>query len=113
MDRRIVVTDCLLALLSITFVNSCSMEGEKTIPGSHTVEISGMQFHPGEIKVKKGDTVTFVNKDIVVHDVAEEKSKKWASPPLSTGQFYKIIASESSDYYCTIHLVMKGKLLVE
>lgn len=91
---------------------SCSTSPETTAPKSHTVTISGMQFLPAELSVQKGDTVVFINKDIVQHNVAEEKAKAWSSQPLSTGQSYKMVANESADYYCTFHPVMKGKLLV-
>ncbi|HWJ90941.1 MAG TPA: plastocyanin/azurin family copper-binding protein [Flavisolibacter sp.] len=80
---------------------------------SHIVEIRAMQFQPAEIRVNKGDTVIFINRDMVVHDVTEEQSKKWASQPLSTDQSFSMIASQSSNYYCTIHPVMKGQVIVE
>src|SRR5688572_25868617 len=92
---------------------SCSTSEEKPTPKSYTVEINAMQFQPSELRVQKGDTVVFLNKDMVVHDVTEEKSKSWGSSPLSTGQSFSLVASESADYYCTIHPVMKGKILVK
>jgi plastocyanin len=77
------------------------------------VQISAMQFQPAEITVNKGDTVIFTNNDMLVHDVTEEANKAWTSSPLSTGQSYKLVVTESADYFCSIHPVMKGKLLVE
>jgi len=41
-----------------------------------------MQFQPQNISGNKGDTVVFINNDIVAHDVTE-KNKAWASPQLS------------------------------
>ena len=32
-----------------------------------------MQFQPAVLTIKKGDTVTWINKDFVDHDVTEEK----------------------------------------
>jgi plastocyanin len=95
------------------FLNSCSSTEEKTISKSHTVEIAAMQFQPSELSVQKGDTVVFINKDMLVHDVTEEKSEVWRSSPLSTGQSFNVVITESADYYCTIHPVMKGKILVK
>jgi plastocyanin len=71
-----------------------------------------MKFEPAVLTVKKGDTVTWINKDLVDHDVTEEKSKAWHSTPLKPGQRYSRIISSAADYFCSIHVVMKGKLKV-
>ena len=72
-----------------------------------------MQFQPSELSVKKGDTVVFINKDIVAHDVTEEKSKEWRSSPLLTDQSFKLVVTKTADYYCSLHPVMKGKIQVK
>jgi plastocyanin len=79
----------------------------------YTVEIAQMKFIPAEIKVKKGDQIVFINRDMVPHDVTEETAKKWTSSVLQSGEYWTLVASESSDYYCSIHTVMKGKVIVE
>jgi plastocyanin len=63
--------------------------------------------------VQKGDTVVFVNNDLVVHDITEQPDKSWTSSNLQPGQSYKIAVRSGSDYYCSIHPTMKGKLIVE
>jgi plastocyanin len=82
-------------------------------PNYHIVEIKQMKFIPAELSLKKGDTVCWVNKDITNHDVTEETKKIWNSPPLTIGQSWTKVISVSAEYYCSIHLVMKGKLKVE
>jgi plastocyanin len=79
----------------------------------YTVEILQMRFIPAEIKVKKGDQVVFINRDMVPHDVTEVTAKKWTSSILQRGEFWTLVAEESSDYYCSIHTVMKGRIIVE
>lgn len=111
-------------LLSLLIFGSCTSpsEKEKTAPATetkenkpeiYTVEISQMKFNPAELKVKKGDNIVFVNRDIVAHDVTEEKSKAWTSSPLQTGQYWTLVATESTNYYCSLHPTMKGKIIVE
>ena len=78
----------------------------------HTVEIKQMKFNPAELKVSKGDTVVWVNNDIVAHDVTEERAKKWTSSPIASNASWQMVVSQSADYYCSIHVVMKGKLIV-
>lgn len=101
-----------LIYISISFIFLTSFSSpEKVAPKIHTVEIIQMEFRPAVLKVRKGDTVIFVNKDMVDHDVTEVK-KAWHSPPLAAGKSWKWVAKKSADYYCSIHLVMKGKIIV-
>ena len=113
MKSQIIIATVIGGLIVASLLNSCSGPPEKIGHKSHTVEIKGMQFQPGEIRIKSGDTVTFINKDILVHNVTEEQNKSWASPSLSTDQSYSVVITGTSNYYCTIHPVMKGKVIVE
>ena len=79
----------------------------------HTVEIRQMQFVPQTLKVHMGDTIEWINNDIVVHDITEEKNKEWSSSPVAIGSSWQKVASKSVDYFCSIHVVMKGKIIVE
>jgi plastocyanin len=81
-------------------------------PQNHVVEIKDMKFQPSELTVHKGDTVTWINRDMVAHDVTQQ-NKAWASPPLSPDTKWKKVITQSDSYYCSIHMVMKGILKVE
>ena len=92
---------------------SCESTPEKTVPVKHIVEIKAMKFQPAELIVKSGDTVVWVNRDIVAHDVTEEPGKVWTSSVMPAGASWSLVVAKSVDYYCSIHVVMKGKLLVQ
>jgi plastocyanin len=79
----------------------------------HVVEIRQMQFVPDTVHVHEGDSVRWVNKDIVDHDVTEAASEAWKSFRLKPGQVWTLAPSKSADYYCNLHQVMKGKIVVE
>ena len=113
MKNRIAAIIGIIILPGFVLFNSCSSPEEITVPRSHIVEIRAMQFHPSELSVQKGDTVVFINNDMVVHDVTEENSKSWGSSPLSTGQSFSLVVTASADYYCTIHPVMKGHIIAK
>lgn len=100
----------LFVLLALLFVG-CSNK-EPYIPQTHIVEIKDMKFQPADLTVHIGDTVIWVNKDIVAHDVTQD-NKDWASPPLASEATWKKEVTMSDAYYCSIHVVMKGKLTVE
>ena len=113
----------LYLLCSVVVLCSCSSSPEKNKPKANTapkeipyevftVEIKDMKFVPDSITVKKGDEVVFVNRDIVTHCVTEEANKAWTSSALASGESYLLVVKESSDYYCAIHKVMKGRIIV-
>lgn len=106
MSRNIIYLGLLLFLWS-----SCSSTPES--PKVHTVEISNMKFIPDNITVKKGDTIQWVNKDMVAHDVTEEETKAWSSSLLPPNKSWKMEVNYESNYFCSIHAVMKGKIKIE
>jgi plastocyanin len=108
-----VLKTAIYSLCSIFLLNSCANETEKIEYKIHTVEIKQMKFQPAELIVQKGDTVVWINNDIVAHDVTEETNKAWTSSLLPVGNSWSLVATESADYYCSIHVVMKGKLIVQ
>src|SRR5678815_4741379 len=104
MSKKITTLKAVIfSLCSVFLLNSCATETEKTIPKVHTVEIKQMKFQPAELVVQKGDTVVWINNDIVPHDVTEESSKAWTSSLLPVGQSWSLVVNQSSDYYCSIH----------
>jgi plastocyanin len=81
----------------------------------HQIEITAFEFVPKQLSVKVGDTVTWVNKDIVPHNVYNNTSKKAISPDLATGErfSYTVPAFKTPltlDYFCNFHPSMLGKL---
>jgi plastocyanin len=107
----------LKSLLSLVFLwiccSACSSEPEKSTPELHRIVISSMKFNPAELTIRKGDTVEFVNQDLVVHDITQLPDKTWSSSNLSPGQTYKITLRMNTLYYCSIHPVMKGSIIVQ
>jgi plastocyanin len=81
-----------------------------------TVNIEGFQFMPGEVTLKKGGEITFINKDGAPHTFTADKSSPEA---LSTGrltknQSKKIVFKKvgTYSYICDIHPSMMGKIVV-
>ena len=84
----------------------------------HQVVIDGMAFHPRELRVRPGDTITWLNKDLFVHNVTATAAH--ASPGVHSGDLapgkswrYTVPAAGSFDYACTLHPVMTGHVEVE
>jgi len=117
------IINYFVVFASLLILNSCSSGEEKDAaesapveenkPEMHAIEMSQMKFNPAELRVKKGDKILFVNHDMVAHDVTEESKKAWNSSPMADGQTWILIATETVNYYCSLHPVMKGKIVVE
>jgi plastocyanin len=108
-----ILKNCIYLLLSVLFLNGCYAAFGKNAPKTHRVEIKGMKFQPAELNVKKGDTVVWINRDVVVHDVTEETKRAWTSSAIPADKSWKMVAQQNADYFCSIHPVMKGKIRVQ
>ncbi|MGN6618077.1 MAG: plastocyanin/azurin family copper-binding protein [Ilyomonas sp.] len=113
MKNFLLARSCLLLLLIGFLLQSCTNSNQESKHQLYTVEIKQMKFNPAEITVHKGDTIVFENKDLVAHDVTEEKDKAWTSGSLAPNASWKMVADKNSDYFCSIHVVMKGKIRIE
>ncbi len=114
----------LIALSGMIFLNGCSSSSDennipaeapeaKPAPSLYIIQIEQMKFLPANITVHAGDTIMWVNNDMVAHDITEEKNKLWSSSLLQPGKSWKLIPKSSADYYCSIHAVMKGSFEVK
>ena len=83
-------------------------------PTTHTVEIRGMEFHPAALTVALGDTIVWINRDIVPHTATATGHTKWDTGQLSQGQVGRYIARAPGvvRYACTFHPTMHGKLII-
>ena len=89
-----------------------SNSNQSTTPKVDTVVINMMKFTPENIHVNKGDTIVWINKGIVAHDVTEFPDKTWTSDTIDRGATWKMKVDKGFDYFCSIHITMKGKVTV-
>lgn len=82
----------------------------------HTVEIKSFAFAPGTLTVKKGDKVTFINKDSAPH-TATSVATAWDSGNLSKDQSFtlntSLLAPGTYQYFCAVHPSMKATLIIQ
>ena len=81
---------------------------------THTVVMEAMVFRPAALTVSSGDTIVWVNKDIVEH-TATSAAAGFDSKMVRPGQSWKhtIRAKGDVPYVCTYHPAMKGMLRVK
>jgi plastocyanin len=82
-------------------------------PAKNTVVLEGTGYQPASLTVKRGTTVSFVNKDPFPHTVTAPG--KFDSKDIAAGKTWKYKATKAGhfDYICTLHPNMKGTLVVE
>ncbi len=108
---RIVIFAAALALIS------CGVSltaGEPSKPKTHTVTIEGMKFQPEVLTVAAGDTVVWVNKDLVPH-TATSPAGAFDSKMIAPDKSWKLTVRKRGEiaYTCTYHPTMKATLRVE
>ena len=89
-------------------------EAAQPSAATHEVVISDFAFNPPHVTVSQGDTVTWVNRDVVRHN-ATASDKGWTSGTLRSGASGSITANTvgTFTYICTRHPSMTGTLVVE
>ncbi len=81
---------------------------------NNEVNIQLMAFSPTELKVKKGSTVTWNNKDAFSHIIASD-SNTFVSNEITNGAHFSFTFNDAGEfpYHCNIHPTMRAKIIVE
>ena len=119
----------LIALLPLAAATAGAADGaiEVLTPAAVTtapqatvvVTAAAMKYDKTEVRIKAGESVAWVNKDVLPHDIAFDKGspegKELKSPMLTGGQAWAVKFTQPGtyDYHCTPHPFMKGKVIVE
>jgi len=80
----------------------------------HVVEITGLEFVPDRIDVSPGDTITWVNRDIVPH-TATSVDDSWDTGVLNQSESKSIVVGQNmtTAYLCRFHVNMTGTITLE
>jgi plastocyanin len=104
--RRAIVTGA--ALVALLALSSFRLRAEAvrapSKPSTHTVTIDGARFSPAELTVSAGDTVVWVNKDILAH-TATAKDGSFDSKVIQPGKSWRFIVKRKGavPYTCSFH----------
>ena len=83
-------------------------------PTTHTVTMENMRFQPENVTVASGDTIVWVNKDLVPH-TATSKAGGFDSQIIQAGKSWRFTVRKKGDfaYVCTFHPTMTAVLRIE
>jgi plastocyanin len=82
---------------------------------AHTVTIEDMRFQPAVLVVAPGDTVVWINKDLVPHTATSQIGGFDSDVILASESWRYTVQEKKGDfaYICTLHPAMKGTLRVK
>jgi plastocyanin len=81
--------------------------------GPTEIGIDNFNFTPATLNVTAGDTVTFLNGDVVPHLIVIVQGRFKQSPVLDTDQRYSVTikAAGTYNYFCSLHPKMQGTII--
>lgn len=81
---------------------------------TNAVSIENFAYAPQELTIKKGQTVTWTNKDSAPHTVTSTSGNTLDSPLLKKGEKFSFTFSETGtfEYFCAPHPNMTGTVIV-
>ena len=79
----------------------------------HHVTIKDFQFAPASVVVAPGDTVVWVNRDLVPHTITA-RDGSWDSDGLGQNATWEMHVTNSTagEYLCRYHPTMHGRLMI-
>ncbi|NKB18970.1 MAG: hypothetical protein GKS01_00355 [Alphaproteobacteria bacterium] len=113
--RREVVGWAVAAFAAAVIPFTIPVVAKMTPPSTnHIVEIQNFVFSPATLKVKVGDRITWINKDIVPH-TATAHDKSWDTGNLKPNDRGTVTVTKDmfAGYFCRFHPSMKAKIDVQ
>ena len=102
----------LIAVFVTRWVEGPSVTGAAKT-GANTIVIQNFSFHPAQLTVAKGATLTVTNSDRVTHTLTS-RDGSFDTRPLDAGKSATIVVRRSGTlpFACQIHPSMTGTLVV-
>jgi plastocyanin len=91
---------------SLVFIAALAIAGAACADDAHTIVQNGRAFHPGEVTINQGDTLTFSNRDEFIHQIyVKSDAMTFDSDEQPPGQDVqlKFPASGTFEVHCHIH----------
>ncbi len=110
-----VTTTLLSCLLYAAGVDAAGGPTNRTSSTKVEIRIDNFSFKEQTLTVRPGTEVTWVNHDDAPHKIVSTDKSTFASPVLDTdGRFsFTFTKAGTYDYFCSIHPMMTGKIIVK
>jgi plastocyanin len=113
MLRPLIASSVLGAAIGSVLAAGVLFARAEATPG--TVFIDNFIFNPKGLTVKAGTTVTWTNRDDIVHGIAASNNAFKKSPAMDTDDSYSFTFTTPGtyQYFCYLHPQMVGSIVVE
>jgi plastocyanin len=102
-----------VAAALVLFTSGPPSSGARRAPAEHVVRIRGMLFQPARLQIAAGDSVTWINDDILLHAVkSTDPANPWQSKDLQPRQSWTKTFARSAPYFCPYHPPMTGQIVI-
>ena len=94
--------------------DACAADtGARAKHATHVIVMEGVQFKPATLTVRRGDRITWMNKDLFPH-TATDPSGAFDSKSIASDASWSFVATRAGtfEYSCTFHPTMKATLTV-
>lgn len=87
--------------------------GGAAAPRRHVVEIRAFRYQPQTVEARAGDTIEWINRDVVPH-TATDRGSGWDTGSMAAGAQGIVVVERpgSYDYMCAFHPNMAARLVV-
>jgi amicyanin len=112
--NAVVCAGLLGGVASAAMIHGVSIAGAAEEKAASSITIDNFSFTPKEITVAAGTTITWVNHDDVPHTVVNTE-KKFKSKALDTDDQFSFTFTDAGtySYFCSVHPIMTGKVIVK
>jgi plastocyanin len=105
----------LVPLLAVSLAAARGRGTLAPVTSRYTVDISSSAYHPADLEVETGDTITWINRDIIPHTATSDASPRAIDTgTIAVGDSATYVATSAGvyRYTCSFHPTMQGRLVV-
>jgi plastocyanin len=113
-SRTLRIAGTLVCAVVLASCAELELTGHHPTAQTHMVIMEGMVFQPDAITVTAGDTIVWVNKDMVPHSATSETAGFDSKVIQANGSWRtRVERTGNFDYVCSFHPMMTAKLQVQ
>lgn len=96
---------------TLTLAAACG--GGDEPPRRHVIEISAFRYQPQTVEARAGDTIVWINRDVLPH-TATDRASGWDTGSMAAGAQGSVVVEQpgSYAYVCAFHPNMAATLVV-
>ena len=100
-------TSPALSIAALLILLGCSDDQH-----AHVVDVQNFTYSPAQTELDVGDTILFVNHDVVPH-TATARDSSWDTGEIAAGDTARVAVPAAAEYFCVFHPNMTARVSME